>query len=182
MFLRSPPVQFQIYSLQSELGCLNSTGAPQLIWNLWSVSSWLEWSHSSPFWELKCHPAPEKPVWKGSIADGPEISMCFFSMLTCTPKRAARSPSTLWLAHDSKLPKSPSFTGLYTSRSMGLWVPVFVWVMLLYRGKQFGAEVAILFWEVYQVEKISKSACVHVSAMYVCVLVHAPVTAMCMIV
>lgn len=54
--------------------------------------------------------------------------------------------------------------------------------MLLYRGKQFGAEVAILFWEVYQVEKISKSACVHVSAMYVCVLVHAPVTAMCMIV
>lgn len=68
----------QIRSLQPELGHGNSTGAQQRIWNLGADSPWLKWSHSSPFWELKCHPASQKAcVEKGSTADGPETPMFF---------------------------------------------------------------------------------------------------------
>lgn len=144
-FLKSPPVPFRVYSLQPELGHGNSTGAQQLIWNLWASSPRLKWSHSSPFWELKCHPASEKPVWKGSIADGPETPM-FFSVLACTPKWASRTLGALLRGLGS------DFSRAYPSQGFTfplLWddeSQVFVWVMPLYRGTQFGAEVEISFW------------------------------------
>lgn len=58
-----------------------------------------------------------------------------------------------------------------------------VWVMPLYRGTQFGAEVEIPFWGIWQVRRVSKSLCAHVcECMCTCVLGHAPVTAGCIIV
>lgn len=57
-----------------------------------------------------------------------------------------------------------------------------VWVMPLYRGTQFGAEVEIPFWGIWQVRRVSKSLCAHVcECMCTCVLGHAPVTAGCII-
>lgn len=44
-----------------------SRGAPELIWNIRALSLGLKWSHSSPFWELKCHPAPEKTTFVRSL-------------------------------------------------------------------------------------------------------------------
>lgn len=73
-----------------------SRGAPELIWNSWALSPWLKWSHSSPFWELKCHLALEKTTIVRLLMALLQMGLkspCF-TVLHCTPKRTSKRLAT----------------------------------------------------------------------------------------